>query len=209
VQDHIAEAQSRGSVEINGAKAQILEWKVPEADLGAFDGFNALTEKGGILRVFVLPQLGYVLPRVQCLGPTGQLGKSFDCSDFAECRDGIFIPKKLGKQVYDAHGPGYHERYEITKIESINQAIPDADFVVQLPLGTGVSDRRPGNSQISFNLDEDQGIPEGLNNLLAVNSPSFWGRNWQTAVIVGAGLGLLLIVSYYGFRKGRPKKART
>jgi len=210
LQNNLQNAETKGQTEVNGVRAEILEWKVSDSNKSqAFHGINDLTKNGGILRVFVSPQLGYALPRVEFLSPAGKPQASFNSSDFAECSDGIFIPKNLVMQYYDAKGPGLHISYDITSVKSINQAMPDEDFVLQLPFGTSVADGRSGKGSIVFNVNEDGGIPHDLGDVIGVYTPQFWGRNWHTALILGGVLGLIVVAVYFTTRKLAVRRPKT
>jgi hypothetical protein len=59
---------------------------------------------------------------------------------------------------------GFFMEYTISKIEKINERIPDEDFKVALPVGTNFSDRRSPKG-IWFRIG-DRPVPEDLRDLI-------------------------------------------
>ncbi len=210
LRQNIDKALRKPVTDVNGVKAELLEWNVPASEkFKAFHGINNLTKNGGILRLFVSPQLGYVLPRIQFLGQADKVQASFDCSDFVECTDGIFIPKRVSLQYYDAEGPGVRITYQISEAKKINEPIPDSDFVLQLPVGTHIYDGRSGKESTYFELKPDGPIPKELEDTIAVESPAFWGRNWPTALVLGFGVGLALLGFYLAIGRYVLRRRKT
>ncbi len=195
-------AQRKPAVEVNGRSCQVLEWNVAAADkYKAFHGTNELTDDGGSLRVCAAPDLGFALPRVEYVGRNGMVAASFDSWDFKQYRDGIFIPARCRMQYHSRTGPGFFAEFQIMEASAINESIPDSDFRVELPVGTAVSDSRPGTHSINFEIKEGGPIPKGLDDVVAVTSLRFWGWNWYTALLLGAGVGIVLLVSFTLLRR--------
>lgn len=193
VREHADKAQLKGTVEVNGVTAKLLEWKVPKADISkAFHAVNELTMEGGLLRLYVAPQLGYALPRIEHVGENDTVMASFDSKDFEAVAEGLFLPKECKLQYFDRKGPGYSVRFQISNIEKANQTIPDKDFVVQLPRDTEVFVRRDGK-EVAFTVEEATGsLPvAGLDDVIALPSSSVFRRTWVWAVVTGAVVALV------------------
>lgn len=187
--------------DVNGIAVHVLEWAVPEPEkYKAFHGTNDLTSKGGALRLYVAPQLGYALPRIEYVGRNGKVAASFDSWDFEEHTGGLFLPKRCKMQYYTDKGPGYYLEYEILELKDVNQSIPDSEFVVQLPVGTEVADSR-GKGSIFFVINEKDPIPTDFQDVIAKAQPPFWGRNWHTALIVGVGAAVVVLGLGYFVRR--------
>lgn len=197
VQDNKAKVVRGAASVVHGIPTEVLEWRVAEQEkYKAFHSVNNLTDHGGLLRVHVAPQLGYVLPRIEYVSPSGTVATSFESSVFQEYAGGIFIPKRLSMQYYTEKGPGFIMNYELTEVKRINEPIPDREFVLDLPVGTHVADARPVTHSIPFEIKEKGPLPaglEGLEDIITTSPPPFWGRNWHTALLVGAGVAVGLV----------------
>lgn len=192
-------AVRKPDTEVNGVKAQVLEWEVSDAE--KFNAFHA-ANRGGFLRLYVSSELGFVLPRIENVGPDGLIDTVYDSSDFKESAPGIIIPRYCRIQDYNHRKPGFYVEYEITRVAQLNEQIPDSEFIVHLPAGTLVSDSRAGKSSIFFEIQQGGPIPEGLEDIIAIKSPPFWGRNWHSALMVGIGGGVLLLAILVLWRRG-------
>jgi hypothetical protein len=204
VRDHRHEAVRAGSGEVNGVPVTILEWPVPKsAVFQAFDAVNEFTQNGGILRLFVSTQLGHALPRVEFAGVGGGVADRFDAADFVEVAPGIFIPKRFSEQGYNSEGPMGNIHYEVTRVEKVNEVIPEEDFILQVPRGAIVSDQRSMQHAETFRVGENQvSEPKDIGDLIVSGAaPSKAFSSWPTAVGIGLAVGLLLIGLYYLARR--------
>src|SRR5207247_607061 len=128
-----------------GVKALALEWDVaPDEAFHAFHAVNAIGIEGGVLRVYVIPEYGFVVPLVEHIGKDGRPQRTYMARKFREVASGVFYPMEWELQSYDDTGPGYRVEFRIHEISLVNQEIPSSDFVVALPIGTGVLDAHAG-----------------------------------------------------------------
>jgi hypothetical protein len=157
VNDHRRDAVLKGPSEANGIPVVVLEWSVPKDSVfKAFEAVGDLTRNGGVLRLFVAPQLGYVLPRVEHVGFGGGVEQRFEASDFVEAAPSIFIPKQFSCQIYNGGKPGHNVRYEITHLEKVNEVLPEEDFILHVPQGAQVSDQRSLVQSEFYRVGEDR-----------------------------------------------------
>ena len=56
--------------------------------------------KEAIRPLYVAPQLGYVMPRIDFLSPTGEVGIRHDASDFEQTTSGVYFPRQCSKRIY-------------------------------------------------------------------------------------------------------------
>ncbi len=133
-----------GQADVNGIKCDILDWPVSRAD--RYKAFNVIIpslDAGGILRVYVSRDLGYVLPRIDYVSAMNVLAIRFDASEFRDVGRGIFVPMKIIKQTFPDNGEkGYRLEYEVESATDINKSIADAEFGVDLPPDTSVTNVR-------------------------------------------------------------------
>jgi hypothetical protein len=112
---------------------------------------------------------------------------------------------------YNPKGDHHHVVFEILKLESLNEQIPDEAFKIFLPDGTDVVYGVDGTGAITFKVRPEGALPvEGLEELIGVGSPpSFWRRNKLTAVVTGVALGIgVLLVGLY-IRKRRRSRGQS
>ncbi|MFO0843892.1 MAG: hypothetical protein U0797_16095 [Gemmataceae bacterium] len=208
VQANRQKANRKPSTTLNGVVVEVLEWQVvPEDSFKAFHSTNGLTNQGGMLRVYAAPQLGCVLPRIECVGKDGVVATLFEGSGFKEFAKGIVLPTRLSMQYYDTDGPGFRIDYEITEATSLNDQIPDRAFVAELPIGTHVYDARSGTSSTYFQITKDGPMPQELADVIAVRSPNLFSRTWVTALILGAMAGIAMLLFAWLFRRYRKMRA--
>jgi hypothetical protein len=139
VREQASKARLLGTETINGIETQGLEWDVdPKDKFLAFGPINSMLQYGGKLRLHVARQLGYALPRIECVDKFGTVQDRFDFSDFKEVAPGIFMPA-----LCRLDGGSFNRTYQLKKIEKINEPIPDGDFVLSIPAATSVNDDRP------------------------------------------------------------------
>ena len=138
IADRAKEARLVGARDIDGVSTKIVEWTVPADDRRAFAGhYNGPISTGGKLRLFVAPELGHVLARVEYLDRLGILHGKLDFSGFREIAPGIHFPFRIEL------GRGRVRSYEIKQVENINKEIPEKEFVLAIPSRTKVEDERP------------------------------------------------------------------
>lgn len=208
VRDHAREAKDKGQAEMNGVSTRILEWSVPEKDkYKAFHAVGDITDRGGTLRIYVAPQLGFVLPRIEILGLAGIVANRYDAFDFFEAVPGIFLPKRCQWLVYDREGDCITSITELKKVERINEPIPEDVFKMYLPLGTRVADDRSSvkGTQVFDIQAEGDLLGRELDDIAQVGSKlPFWRRR-GIAITVGVAIGLLVVLAilFYSRRRGK------
>ena len=139
VREQASRARLLGAETVNGVGTRVLEWDVdPKDKYLAFHAINELLGGGGKLRLYVARQFEYALPRIEHVDKFGTVQDRFDFSDFIEVAPKIYVPTLCRLGVGD-----YTQNYHLTKIDSINEAIPSKDFVFSIPAGTAVQDIRP------------------------------------------------------------------
>ncbi len=208
VKNHVREARDKGQVEINGVSTFMLEWSVPEADKYKAFGFaSAVTERGGKLRIYIAPQLGYALPCVEIQGLDGTMDARYDAFDFFEAAPGIFIPKRCQwLNYYDREGNFRTTVDEIRKVEKVNEPIPDEVFKIYLPLGTRVADDRSGKGTQVFDIKaESDWSLHGLDDIVEVAPKQPFWRRRGVAITIGVAAGLLVVLAIVFFKRGRAK----
>jgi hypothetical protein len=208
IKDHKAQARLTGGAEVDGIAAKVLEWDVPQADrYAAFYGISSRLNNGGKLRLYVAPQLGFVLPRIETVDPQGRVATRFDSTGFKEVGAGLFFPKQCGYRDFDENGVPddkiHFNQYEILRVEKVNEAIPEEDFAVQLPAGTSVADERTPQT-VYFDLgDITESMPDDLRDSLRLEKvpPP---RTWRRAIVLGLAIGacaLCVLVVVYAVRR--------
>ena len=209
IEKHAGDFQIAGSSTVNAIPVTLLELAVAaESYRDAFHILLPALKSGGIIRLYVAPQLGFVLPRVEFLTPSRQVAQSYDSIDFSEVAPGIHVPQRLWTQTHAAGGAARYRGEFTVRCELINQSVPEEDFVVELPLGTRVQDAREPGDVIKFELTE----PSSSSKLPSLTSASesapirFMDR-WRNAVIVGIVVGTVASISF--LLAGRDKRYRS
>ena len=201
VKSHLKSARHRGAADCDGVKTEVVEWQVTREDRNAaFEAFTDSTMEGGMLRLFIAPQLGCVLPRIEHEGKNRVVDSRFSASEFEEVASGLFFPKRCGFEAFDPDKSlGFWVRYRFHKIQRINQEIPENEFSVTLPTGTLVHDFRPGKPPVMFGVGSPDAPTFGdLEDVAIFPAKRSWSlRMWRVAVLVGALMGLALLVVYF------------
>jgi hypothetical protein len=193
---HASNFQSAGSATINGIPVVLLELAVPaESQREAFHMLLPALKSGGMIRLYVAPQLGFVMPRIEFLTPTRQVAHSYESVDFGEVAPGIHFPRRLSTETHAASGGARYRGEFALSCELVNQSIPEEDFVVDLPVGTRIQDARQPGEVLRFELDE----PSSSSVLLSLTSGSESGPpgrfmdRWRNAIIVGVVIGTVAL----------------
>lgn len=193
VTDNKARAKRKGTDKIDGQEVVIYEWTVKPVDIGnAFHSVNELTQEGGILRVYIAPGLGHMIPKIEHVGVSGKVGALFEGSDFIKC-NGMYFPQKASIQYIKSKGQSFRIEYRIKHVERINEAIPESEFVLELPVGTEFHDGHDNKNSKFFTVNKESPIPEGLNTVVLREGDrnTHWFRSWKGAVAIGVGLGVI------------------
>ena len=199
VEKHAPDFQFTGSSTVNSVAVVALELAVPAEDhRSAFHILLPALRAGGIIRLYVAPQLGITLPRIEILSPSRQVAQSYDSIDFLEVAPGIHFPRRLWTQTHAVEGATRYRGEFAVRCELINQLIPEDDFVVELPIGTRVQDAREPGDVIKFELTEAS-TSSRLRSLTSASQsgPDFrFMDRWGNAVIVGLVVGVVALISF-------------
>ena len=144
-----ADARDLGSVTLaNGDVVRQIQFTIPKASFSVLRehtvaGLDIWDFDTMLLNIYVMPEKGYVVRRIdECL-PDGTIKLRYDSIDFIDRGNGIFFPNLFvrtnvwGKE----NNPGVH-KYEILEASRLNETIPDRYFDRQLPKGTVIRDFR-------------------------------------------------------------------
>ncbi len=207
---HKSSARVAGEKTIAGIPTSIIEWDISASD--KFGAFHAITQplmNGGVLRLFVAPQLGYALPRVEHVDRQGNVETRFEATGFREVNQGIYMPKFLLYQVFEKGGaPGWYNRYEVVQVDGINQPIPDEAFSTSLPIGTVVADRATNTSH-DFVVGNLGGSLADVDARIENAAQPRW-RVGRYAMVVGSAIGILFCITVLIWRRvWRPAHRRA
>ena len=199
VENHCDDFRIVGSSVVNTVPVTILELVVPmESHREAFHVILPHLKSGGLIRLYVAPQLGFVLPRIEFVTASRQVAQTYDAKGFEEVAAGIYFPAHCSTETHVTGGASRYRGEFAVRCELINQPIPPEDFIVALPMGTRVQDARQPNSVIKFELTKASSSGE----LAAPSSISELGPRvmfldrWRNAVIVGIAIGGLASISF-------------
>jgi hypothetical protein len=210
IEKHAGEFRVTGSSTVNAIPVVALELAVAAENYrDAFQIVLPALKSGGTIRLYVAPQLGFVLPRVEFLTPSRQVAQSYDSVDFTEVAPGIHFPQRLWTQTHAAGGSARYRAEFTTRCEFINQPVPEEDFIVELPLGTRVQDAREPGDVIKFELTEPS-TSSMLPSLTSASESGLSGRfmdRWRNAVIVGFLIGTVASISF--LLAGRNERYRS
>jgi hypothetical protein len=165
----------------------------------AFHVVHDLTSKGGTLRVYISVNLGGVVTKIEHVGVEG-LGTVLESGDFIEV-NGVRMPRECKLQYFSAQGPQFSAKYTFSEITDINVAIPEKEFVIELPIGTIVADARDPKESKFFDVNGPDALPPDLDDGYVL--PKGEGASyklWWWAVTGGLVLGL---VSVWGTKFAR------
>lgn len=97
-----------------------------------------------LLNIYVMPEKGYVVRRVdECL-PDGTIKIRYDSTDFVDRGNGIFFPTVFKSITVWSNNPRARaSKWEISEATKLNEEIPDRYFDRQLLAGTSIRDWRP------------------------------------------------------------------
>ena len=101
---HAGNFQSAGSATINGVPVVLLELAVPaDSQREAFHMLLPALKSGGTIRLYVAPQLGFVMPQSSFSRPRTSRD-SYESVDFSEVSPGIHFPRRLWTETHAAGG---------------------------------------------------------------------------------------------------------
>jgi len=184
---------------IQAVPVTILE--LPVAAEQAREAFHILPpalKQGGMIRLYIAPQLGFVLPRIEFVAPSNEIAQSYEAMDFSEVAPGIYFPRRIWNETHAAGGANRYRGEFTVRGELINEAIPEEDFVVELPIGTRVQDAHEPGDVIKFELTEPTSSAkvwaDSASRPLGPSSGIF--DRWGSAGIIGALIGAVASISF-------------
>ena len=143
VEKHATEARLVGTEVVDRVQTRVVELRVPKEDVGpAFRTlYRAMRKEGGIIRLYVAPQMGFVVPKMQFVAPDGTVLCRFEASGFQQKSPGLWFPKKASR-VGVSEKNAHYIVFEIIKAESLNEPIDPKVFAITIPAGTRIEDGR-------------------------------------------------------------------
>ena len=180
---------------IHGVNVVVLEASVSAAKRGeAFHVLLPALKSGGILRLHVAPQLGFVLPRIEFLTPANQLVHSYEAVEFSEMAPGVYLPRRIWTETLPAAGSSRYRAEFAVRYDLINQPIPAEDFVAQLPPGTHVQDAHEPGDVIKFDTPAASTTTELISQGFSSDmTKGVFGR-WQNAAYFGIMIGTVVSI---------------
>ncbi len=152
VEQHRTEFRRLPSGNVDGVPCEICELDVSgENAVSAFQLFTPLLNSGGTLRLHIAPQLGFVLPLVEFYAHSGVRAVAYEAKDWLEFPGQLHFPRQIRKELLAPSGVIEYEQFTIEPT-LIGQPIPDSEFVVEIPAGTRVQDKREGTRVRRFLL---------------------------------------------------------
>jgi len=166
VKSHLDEGVAGAHEVVHGVHTIPVSWAVAADQVySAFHGVPNPVQQGGVLRLYIAPQLGFAVPRATYETVDGFVATEFDAYNFEEVAPGIFFPRKARIQEYQPR-PSYYQNYEIKKIENINGEVPHQEFSIDIPAGTEVTYVFGRKEPITFTVGEQMNTDD-LENALA------------------------------------------
>jgi hypothetical protein len=215
IEKYAAEAALLGEADIQGVRTQVVEWPIPDnRRLGELQNSVDISVVGGRMRLYVAPQFGYVILRQDHYNPRGGLVNRRWAKDFREYAPGIYIPQRIGCELYSDQKLHALIYYNIESLDHVNEPISEKAFILEdIPKGTVVWDGRSQTHSIEFHLGETPPVPgtEDLQEVLAeLPPPARPGYSWGLAVLLGIALGLALLAWLaLGYRYYRRQARQT
>lgn len=202
-------AVEREGKRVNGVDTRVFEIPVSEADkYKAFNGVNDVTNGGGVLRLYVAPQLGYVVPRLEQVGKEGRVGATYDASDFYQAK-GFWVPRRAEVKYTNSKETTFWAKYTDIQAERLNEIVDD-EFVIHLPVGTDVLVSKDGKTGTTFRVEPGGSIPPDLSDVyqLETAKPKKWGFTVWWGVSIGLVVGFLVLAGLFAARiirsRGKP-----
>jgi hypothetical protein len=199
VETHADAFQVTGSTVVNNVSVAVLEATIPAADRReAFHVVSPQLQSGGLMRLYVAAQLGFVVPRIEFLSVKKEAAVVYDAADFGEAAAGIYLPGRISTEIRGAAGEVQYRGEFSIRYELINEGLPPEEFIVNLPRGTHVQDARVPGHVTTFDVAESQSTASLLTAALpSTRSPAgFFGR-WRNAILIGIAIGGLGSIAVY------------
>jgi hypothetical protein len=181
--------------EVDGAQVDVVEWLVSPRDTSAFAVITPQLREGGILRLSVAKDRGFVLPLVEYVAPGGRVAIDFHSSEWREVGPNLFWPWRCERRMFTQEGDvGFFVEYRFGAVERVNEPLAGDEFVIDLPKGTYVNDVRPGADGAVYIVGESivrppVALPEGLD----LKAPII-DRSWRAAAVIGGTIAIALLL---------------
>jgi hypothetical protein len=155
LRSHRLNVRDHGTVAVEGEKTRLLEWVVPREDYAVLSSYNPVLSDQGtatLLRIYVIPKMGYVVRRLDYCTPEGEMANRYESSDFREVAKGIYFPWNhyYVRNFRDfGNRKGYYsDLLRVIALTGVNKPLPKSAFDIALPAGTEVSDYRESNEGV-------------------------------------------------------------
>jgi hypothetical protein len=172
---------------VAGIDCEMCELDVPAKEIARVVQLShPLLKSGGTLQVCVARRLGFGLPLVEVRAPDGTTVVTYESTNWRGLPGGISFPQRIRKEIRTLGGPTVYEQFDIVP-ELINQQIGEAEFEVEIPVGTHVRDERDPAHTTRFDLvtpSTSLELLEGQRSTSAGTSDSAVNRFWIVAAIL-------------------------
>jgi hypothetical protein len=197
IDQHRQQVVVRGERQVDGIATIEMEWPVKGLD---FDEAMLIIpdrisrDLRGRLRICVAPQLGYALPRIEYVSENGHVEHEVTATDFVDHGSSIYIPRRGTARTEVANGYEVGS-FVIHNVTHLNEPLPPDTFSMKIPLGTRVSDSRPGVPQSTIDL-ESQDQLEQLNKALGDSDSASSGRTGRLLLTLNSVCFLICLSIY-------------
>jgi hypothetical protein len=150
-------AKYLGQETVADTECHVIE--IPMTPRDVYSGFHAiqsysLAKVGGSLRVWISPALQFAVPRYEYRRLDQAVDTRFNCSRFVNQGD-YYYPQDARIEIFPESAGGDPRpmtqiKYEVTKVHSINAAVPKSLFKVTVPPNTRISDTRGEIGAVAF-----------------------------------------------------------
>ncbi len=198
------QAQSRGDEFVSGIRVHVLQWQVSANDFD--EGFLVIPpsiaeQRKGLLRIYVAPDLGYALPRIEYCTLDGRVAKQIESTDFFEVEGGLHFPRQTKCTTF-LENETFLTTVKIDDTRYVNTSIPADVFAFDIPANTRVRDSRPGLPKTVFHLDDDMSLAEFETTIQAAPPDPPW-FSWQVLGITVNSLIVIVLLLIWIRRKRR------
>ncbi len=145
VETHRAQARAGDPSEVGSIHCEVCEIDITAEEMTQLVPVRipSLRRSGGVLRLHVAPQLGFVLPLVEVCTVEGTPVVTYRCDDWAEMdlAQTLYFPRQARMEVALPSGSKVYEKFTITP-KMLNQPVDDEELSVDVPVGTQILDDR-------------------------------------------------------------------
>jgi hypothetical protein len=203
-----ASATLESATEVDGFRCEVVVVRVPDGDAEtAFWAFDDDLANGGEIRMYIAPELGFVLPRMEFLGASGVVRKRFEASDFVEASAGLFVPSFARMQRLTGNVPGMYNEFVGLTATNVNEPVDPKHFRLLVPEGASVREAatvsKSGTARHFWASAENR--PPDLDMIEVAGSES--GNSFWSALAVGFLLGCGAILAMLLIRRWRVRAA--